>query len=330
MRLDPVFKLFQIPDKNTSVAFFKKYMRRESREKISLSDSLKDVKCYPVYYSPPGNIVEPLHSHDFFEVIISVLGKGFHVIDNHAPVPISPGEIIIVNNHSRHRIERDSDDFEVMNISFLPSALGYSDRLLIDNNMLSFYALLRPFNEYSRQGEFIRLKPESKAFKKILFMSFYIIEMFFKNKILYTDAMGGLLKNIIMIISEELKSGNNNSHAFVIDVLNYINLHYREKISLREIAAKTNLSRTYFSTVFNKVTGKTLNVYINELRIQSARDLLITTNLTIGRIAFETGFEDITHFNRVFKKNTEYSPREYRKIKKMINPEKQGQEIVFN
>ncbi len=76
-----------------------------------------------------------------------------------------------------------------------------------------------------------------------------------------------------------------------------------------------NLSENHFRTLFKKRTGMSPKIYIDKLKNQKAKDLLITTNDNIAEIANQLGYLDPFHFSRRFKELTGYAPDHYRKIK---------------
>ena len=82
----------------------------------------------------------------------------------------------------------------------------------------------------------------------------------------------------------------------------YIHEHQAEKLSLGQVAKAVNMSAFYFCKMFKKVTGINFTDYLSRVRIEKAKNLLLNPNLRVSEIAFEVGFQSLTHFNRVFKK----------------------------
>lgn len=97
------------------------------------------------------------------------------------------------------------------------------------------------------------------------------------------------------------------------EVMNYVELHYGEKILMEDIAEKIHLSRTYISVLFKKETGEKFSDYLQRIRLENACVLLKNTKLPIQEIAEKTGFFDAAHFSRAFKESYGCSPAEYRK-----------------
>ena len=92
----------------------------------------------------------------------------------------------------------------------------------------------------------------------------------------------------------------------------YIREHHTEDLSLGQVAAAVHTSIFYFCKLFRKVTSTTFTEFVSRTRIEKAKNLLLNPNLRISEIAYEVGFQSLTHFNRVFKKIIGESPTEYR------------------
>ena len=123
-----------------------------------------------------------------------------------------------------------------------------------------------------------------------------------------------LLRQIINIVSGISKP--QDSHPIVDRVLEYINSHISEDISNAEIATKYNISVYYLSHVFKAVTGTNIREYRNELKLTKAKLMLKNTDMSIGQIACEVGFESICYFTEVFSKSETISPKKYRELHK--------------
>jgi AraC-like DNA-binding protein len=92
----------------------------------------------------------------------------------------------------------------------------------------------------------------------------------------------------------------------------YIEEHQAENLRLKEVAAAVNTSTFYFCKMFKKATGLNFTDYVSRIRIEKAKNLALNPNLRISEIAFEVGFQSLTHFNRVFKRITGMSPTAFR------------------
>lgn len=99
------------------------------------------------------------------------------------------------------------------------------------------------------------------------------------------------------------------------DIRRYIREHYRERLSLDDIADAFHMNRTYFSEFFMKSFGKNFVQYKNEVRIEQAKTLLQDKSIAVRDVSSRCGFESAGYFSSVFKQATGLSPEQYRKEK---------------
>lgn len=92
----------------------------------------------------------------------------------------------------------------------------------------------------------------------------------------------------------------------------YIESHQQDELSVEDVAKVVNMSVFYFCRVFKKATGLTFTAYLAEVRVGKAKNLLLNPHTRISEVAFQAGFQSLTHFNRVFRKLTGQSPTTYR------------------
>ena len=92
----------------------------------------------------------------------------------------------------------------------------------------------------------------------------------------------------------------------------FIREHHAEDLSLGQVAAAVHTSIFYFCKLFRKVTGTTFTEFVSRTRVEKTQNLLLNPNLRISEIAYEVGFQSLTHFNRVFKTVVGESPTTYR------------------
>lgn len=97
--------------------------------------------------------------------------------------------------------------------------------------------------------------------------------------------------------------------------LDYISLHYAEPLTLPLVAAQIGLSVNYFSSLFKKEAGVGFVEYLNRVRVERAKELLHSTPMHSYEIALQTGFSEETYFNKVFKRLTGKTPKEYRGLR---------------
>lgn len=96
--------------------------------------------------------------------------------------------------------------------------------------------------------------------------------------------------------------------------IQYIHARSRMALSLEDVAEVVGLSYSYFSRLFAEETGTTFHVYLTKIRLANAKELLLTTSLTVAEIAAQVGYEDPSHFIRVFKRCTGMTPRRFAQV----------------
>lgn len=107
-------------------------------------------------------------------------------------------------------------------------------------------------------------------------------------------------------------------NEYVNEALHYLYNNYTKQINVNDIANNLNVNRSYLSYIFKKSIGKTVKEYLLELRINHAADLLSMINLSIEAVALESGFTNQEMFSKIFKKQRNRTPKEYRKERKEI------------
>lgn len=144
-------------------------------------------------------------------------------------------------------------------------------------------------------------------------------EAYFATKVVSSkqhEAMVKLLaifaQHISMVSNQILVHRENAEPPMITRAKEFIEKNQAEDLSLDQVAKAVNTSTFYFCKMFKKATGLNFTDYVSRVRIEKAKNLLMNPNLRISEIAYEIGFQSLTHFNRVFKKIIGQSPTEYR------------------
>jgi AraC-like DNA-binding protein len=119
-------------------------------------------------------------------------------------------------------------------------------------------------------------------------------------------------QHLSMLSNQVVVQHDNADPPVITRAKEYIHEHQTEELSLGQVARAVNTSTFYFCKMFKKVTGINFTDYLSRVRIEKSKNLLLNPNLRVSEIAFEVGFQSLTHFNRVFKKILGQSPTEYR------------------
>lgn len=144
-------------------------------------------------------------------------------------------------------------------------------------------------------------------------------EAYFETKVISPkqhEAIINLLaifaQHISLVSNWVLVKEQNAEPPVIARAKRYIEENQAEDLSLGEVAKSVNTSTFYFCKMFKKATGLHFTEYVSRVRIEKAKNLLLNPNLRVSEVAFEIGFQSLTHFNRVFKKIVGQSPTEYR------------------
>jgi len=104
-------------------------------------------------------------------------------------------------------------------------------------------------------------------------------------------------------------------HNFTSDrmtkVMHYLNATYLKKVELEKVADVANLHPAAFCRFFKEKSGKSLSEFVNDMRISYACRLIIEDKMTVSQICYESGFNNLSNFNRTFKKQTGFTPTNY-------------------
>lgn len=280
------------------------------QEKKSHGNPLFPYNTYPC--SIPLDFAEvPLHWHDELELIYIKKGAGTITVD-FTPYQVHMGAIVLILPGQLHSIAQyNNETMEYENIIFHPDILisKKTDTCNTDlltpllSGALSVPSLYTPDAPYYRaiaacldaNDNISRTNPTGYQLfiKSQLFMLFFILT----NQC----AASGHPKKDHQAL-EKMKL-----------ILKYIENHYMDKITLAEIASEVGLSQSHFMKYFKNTMGTSFIEYLNAYRLTMASRLLISSDSSILAIASEVGYENLSYFNRTFKKRFHMTPREYRK-----------------
>jgi AraC-like DNA-binding protein len=119
-------------------------------------------------------------------------------------------------------------------------------------------------------------------------------------------------QHLSMLSNQVVLQQDNSEPPVITRAKEFILEHQTDNLRLGHVAKAVNTSTFYFCKMFKKATGINFTDYLSRVRIEKSKNLLLNPNLRVSEIAFEVGFQSLTHFNRVFKKILGQSPTEYR------------------
>ncbi len=177
-------------------------------------------------------------------------------------------------------------------------------------------------------GQVFRKKPSTEQFEKVVKLTekwgintdrATLKQAFFSGKVDTQKEHDSAIKlltifaqHLAMMSNQVFIQRENAEPPVIAKARDYIHEHQTEELSLGQVAKSVNMSSYYFCKMFKKVAGINFTDYVARVRIEKSKNLLLNPNLRISEIAFEVGFQSLTHFNRVFKKILGQSPTDYR------------------
>lgn len=163
-----------------------------------------------------------------------------------------------------------------------------------------------------------------RTLKSVNIVEKYLDDIFIANKLSKVDEIrrNAILMNMFSDFIEEynnnlpsiLKKREYPVEVYVKNAAEYINMNMGEKIKVSDIANHIGINRSYLTTCFKKIFGKSPFEYILEVKMNTAKKYLLQSNLKINEIASMTGYDDQITFSKAFKSYYGISPREYRKL----------------
>ena len=273
--------------------------------------------------------VVKMHTQDFTEINIITGGMGMHYIGEKR-IEARKGDIFIIPPHANHGYMGE-EDFEVYNVIinnyFMDKYMGDLQQLPAFSILFKAEPLFRmrrcvPLHLCLTEKQFIQIErcineiqqysaPDTWT-KNIMCCSLVIILItklceFYVENHEKEDTVGRIESPSVSL--KEIQEDK----AF-LDTLTLIHEHYDEKISIERMADTAHLSRSALFQRFQEICGMPPLQYLNQRRLEVAKYLLLSTNLSVLEVAERTGFYDASHFSRSFFAAIGMSPAEYRKI----------------
>jgi AraC-like DNA-binding protein/mannose-6-phosphate isomerase-like protein (cupin superfamily) len=254
----------------------------------------------------------PWHFHPEFELLYVIDGTGTSFVADSIE-EFSSGDLALIGSNLPH-FWRSDDKY-----------LNSEGKLKIKYIVIQFpHDFLKDevskYPEYHLIGELL-----DNASQGIRFSPIFALQI--SKMILKVAKTSGFeriisLQQLLQVLAKtkefKLLAGNlyqNENHNFtnlrLTKVMQFLNTNYQRKIELGKIAAIANLHPAAFCRFFKEKSGKSLSEYVNDLRIGYACRLIIDGKLSISQISYESGFNNLSNFNRTFKKHTGFTPTDY-------------------
>lgn len=250
------------------------------------------------------------HWHDAIEMIM-VEESWYDVISDGVTYHLETGDIILIPAGVMHSIVSAPTG---MRFVFLINSEPYTK--------LKDYSVIRPLISKCTQ---ITAKGSPKIYEPVKLLLHDACELYFSEDDFWETSIYTIVASILTKVAGEQLRKNRSACAAPLDkrsdyedrfneVLDYINTHYTEDLTLESTAAFCGFSKYYFATLFKEYFNTTFLNYLTEKRISVAAELLVSTDKPITDIAFLSGFSSISSFNRCFQNLKGCAPTKYKKL----------------
>ena len=250
------------------------------------------------------------HYENVYQIIVVLHGKIRYQVGKKEYI-VSRGGIIVLNTLESHTLEVLEYPYERYLIQVRPDFF---------QNEVKFPEIIAIFMK--RSEDFSHLLMVSEPVWNYIYDLLKEMEQEYKGRKKYWEIfVGADLRRMFIILFREcetvlasIKTGRGASVAY--NVMNYLNHHYMQQLTLDDIAESMFLNKDYISHLFKKETGYSLMGYGILLRINHAKLLLTETEKSITDIASECGYTDFAYFSKQFKQLAGVNPSAFRKENK--------------
>lgn len=268
--------------------------------------ALQRLQCN-VHASPGTHMAQKPHHHDFYQIYFVVSGNLIHHT-KFGSATVLGGDCFIVPPYTLHHIEISED---------IPMFYSFS-----------FYRTFLPdyIQKNPEVSKLLLTLQSGSILAKISLSDHLLYEMenamtlalreFNEKSPAWDCVLQNLLGMILVLLSRAYfqgRLGARTSNPEILNTLEYVNTHFSEALSVRELADQAFLSVSAFYRSFRALSGMSFQQYLSQLRIRQACLLLRQTNEPIANICTKCGYKDYSAFVRAFEKQLHMQPNRYRK-----------------
>lgn len=268
---------------------------------------------YSKYVENENNKAHVWHYHPEIEMVFVNGGAGKRQIGSHVSY-YTDGDLILIGSNLPHcgftdtHTGNKNETVIQMKADFLGA---HFFELQETKSILELFDKAKGGVAFGNQtkeavGHRIELMEQQQPFEKLLTLLSVLKELANVEDYTILNASG---------FSMEMQLQDNDR---INMVFNYVKDHFAEEISLEHIAEMSSMTVPSFCRYFKKITKKTFTRFVNEYRVVHASKLLAEKPISIANISYESGFNNFSHFNKLFKEFTGKSASQYRKELKSI------------
>lgn len=264
-----------------------------------------DDSSFRVWYSDIPWRFE-VHEHSAVEIVLTLEGTVTYTVED-TVYPVRKGEILIIPKDVPHSLVMGEGSSRYLFL-FEPDPIM---------NMRDIKSLSIHFHKT------FHLRDGSEAHVRIRELLLRARDTYERRDLMWNTMCYSCILRIYATLGQRYLTGvrpragetvRNVDSEVITAAMTYINNHYKDELTLDDVAQFAGFSRYYFSRSFKKQTGYSFKDYLCQKRVQVAMDLLIRTNRPMKDVAIDSGFGSVATFNRVFREQKGCTPTQYRAI----------------
>ena len=271
---------------------------------------LSEKDCFYIADRRKSEFTYPMHYHKEFELNFVINAPGVQRIVGDSAEIIGEYDLVLITSpdleHVWEQHDCKSKDVREITIQFSPQ----------------FMKTLLSTNQFDRVMKMFDKAQNGLSFPMQAIMKVYaLIDELPDTKGFYAVTRFLTLLYELSMFTEEARVLSSSSFAKIQQhsdsrrvqkVQDYINQHYKEEIRLNQLADMVGMTEVSFSRFFKLRTGKNLSDYIIDIRLGHATRMLVDSTMSIAEICYESGFNNLSNFNKVFRERIGCTPSEYR------------------
>lgn len=256
----------------------------------------------------------PVHRHNYIEVLYVCEGELVNIIDGRRVV-VKKGELLFLNQFTRHEIQRAGENDIAINFMILPEFFDVAYTMAGSNNVLADF-LVNVLRQNEEKGEYLHFRvAEVLQIQNLLENMIYslVTGRGDQNRINQTT-MGLIFLYLLDSVQyAEMRVPNQYENMISMTTLDYIEQNYKTA-TLTELCVRLHLPMHVLSKMIKKNTGFNFKELLQRKRMNKAIELMCETELPISDIIAAVGYENGSYFHRVFREKYHVTPRAFREI----------------
>jgi len=254
------------------------------------------------------------HYHHKMELTFVTEGKGKRIVGDSIE-DFGPGDLIFIGAKMPHVWIAEENEFGSASSRSLESVYLQFGQDILPEEILRLPELQYVKKAIGLSERGVHIKGETLNEVSRLMLELPYIDNFERMIYFYQimNAIGKSSSNVLLASEDYVNRRFKPSNGRIDKVHEYLMSNFHEEINLEQIAQTVNMASGSLCRFFKSETGMTIFDYLNKIKVDNACSLLLNKDLSVADIAFDCGFNNLSHFNKQFKKITHTTPGQYRK-----------------